>query len=390
MSGASVKLAMTLIGTDYRFERKLGVGGNGIVILARHLPLDRLVAVKTILTTGAAGPDHARLRREGRALAALGHPNILEVYRLIDDGAAIALVTEYVPGGDLDGALRQRNLFGARIVGVLCQVADALVAAHGVGIVHRDIKPANVLIGDGATGGRAVVADFGLARLRGEFRTEDGLVTGTPVYMSPEQIDQPDVERPSMDVYSYTVMSYRALTGQVPFQTSNLAELIAAHRHITPEWPGALRPDLPVVVSDLLMAGLAKNPNDRAGLVEIAAALRGIDADVWDAILPEPQRPAVAPAVQASGAADGTGALASPGGDATVTAAGGTGEMPMYSDDPHSRPVVSSIAEVQSIEPTLFIPRVSKRKRRWHIRLIALVVGLLVGLAIGLLALALI
>ena len=389
MSGASTRLAMSLIGPDYRFERQLGIGGNGVVILARHDTLDRLVAVKTILTAAADGPAHARLRREGRTLAALGHPNILDVYRMIDDQDAVALITEYVSGGDLDHALRRTTLPGSRLTEMLCQVASALVAAHTVGIVHRDIKPANILL-DGTT--RAVVADFGLARLRGEFRTEDGLVTGTPLYMSPEQIDDPGNERPSMDVYSYAVMTYRALTGRPPFVASSLAELVHAHRHAHPEPLLSVRPGLPPPVSDVVTAALAKNPADRAGLDDIATALRAVDPVEWDHLLPEVAAATDTRATSARKPREGSHTTTIPSATHTNISEGtgtehGDAVSTTCGPDSAPSPVSPSVFPTVVIEPTIYEPHTAPPPQRWRIRLLAASAGILVGILIGLIAL---
>lgn len=383
MSGASVKLAMALVGTDYEFQRQLGVGGGGVVVLARDVRLDRLVAVKTITTAGAADTARARLRREGRALATLRHQSILGVYRLVEDGSTIAIVTEYLAGGDFDTALRERTLPGSAVVDVLCQVASALDAAHELGLVHRDVKPANVLL-DGA--GRTAVADFGLARVRGEFRTEDGLVTGTPQYMSPEQIEHPDVERPSMDVYSFAVMAYRALTGRAPFVTENLAELITAHRQHTPDHPAEINPDLPVAVCEVLMSALDKNPDRRARLTDIASTLHAVDAAVWNAVLPMPQSQAPpypcdhTPADMPVADMPVTEAIP-PEPTATQAESGTTGPSILVAPATVAMPATAEVK--QFVEPTLFLVEPSPAPRRWRWGLTALAAGLVAGALIG-------
>ena len=152
-SSVSVTMAMAMIGDKYRYVRDLGSGGGGTVILVEHLAINRLVAVKVLVT--ASPSALGRLRREGRVLAALDHPSILRVMRMVDDGAVVALVTEYLDGGDFEDALSEFRLPGGAVVDVLTRVGEALQAAHGAGVVHRDVKPSNVLLG---RDGRAVLS----------------------------------------------------------------------------------------------------------------------------------------------------------------------------------------------------------------------------------------
>lgn len=384
MSGASVKLAMALVGADYTFHRQVGVGGGGVVVLAHDARLDRLVAVKTITTGGATDSARARLRREGRALAALRHRSILSVYRLVEDGSTIAIITEYLAGGDFDTALLERTLSGSSVVEVLCQVASALDAAHAINLVHRDVKPANVLL-DGH--GRAVVADFGLARMRGEFRTADGLATGTPQYMSPEQIDRPQDERPSMDVYSFGVMTYRALTGRVPFVADNLSDLATAHRWHTPDNPADLNSDLPAAVCEVLISALDKNPDDRPRLTDITTALRGVEATVWDAVLPTAQ--SQQKAHRCGRPPTGLAATEAPLPDLTRTHTELGSATPSDSLDAETLGAAFATEITEFVEPTLYLVEPSAAPRRWHRHLAVLTAGLVGGALVGVLVLLL-
>lgn len=282
VSSLSAELAMTMIGDDYRYVGELGSGGGGTVVLAHHVPVDRLVAVKAV--TGGSRSDVARLRREGRVLAALHHPCILNIFRLVENDHVLALITEYLEGGNLDDALDNERLSGQAVVDVLLQVGSALQGAHAAGVVHRDVKPTNVLLGQGK---RAVLADFGLSRLGGEFRTATGAVSGTPLYMPPEQITTPDVEAPTLDIYAYGAMVYRALTGQTPFFATDLKTLADLHLRAAPLPLDELRAGLPRAVSDVALAALAKDPKDRPTLKEVDAVLRAVEPDRWDALLPQ-------------------------------------------------------------------------------------------------------
>lgn len=188
--------------------RFLGQGGNGYVVCARDTALDRLVAIKMIFggTLAAGGRD--RLQREGRVLARLEHPAIVQVYSALAIDADLALVTEYVDGPNLNNARAPV----AVLLDVLDDVAAAIAHCHQRGVVHRDLKPANVLV---TPEGRAKVADFGIARLSrvaSAFRTESGVASGTQRFAAPEQLLNPDVENPASDSYSFAVLACRALT----------------------------------------------------------------------------------------------------------------------------------------------------------------------------------
>jgi serine/threonine protein kinase len=271
---------------DYEFVRLLGRGGTGWVALARHLPLDRLVAVKTMFGGGLDTAAASRVRREGRVLAALDRPTIVTVYQLIGGPDQLSLVMEYLPGGDFEQALK-RGLPMAERAGVLDQVADALTAAAAVGVVHRDVKPGNVLLEEPFGRGRAVLADFGLARLPGaatEFRTATGTVTGTPLYMAPEQFEHPEVESPAIDAYAFGVMAYLGLGGRHPFSGATVRELFVAHRDARAQSLTELVPGLPGRVADAVDGALAKDPGRRVTPAELASVLRGVSSREWAAV----------------------------------------------------------------------------------------------------------
>ncbi|WP_077079320.1 protein kinase domain-containing protein [Mycobacterium numidiamassiliense] len=356
VSSLSAELAMTMIGDDYRYVGELGAGGGGTVVLARHVPMDRLVAVKAV--TGSSRSEIARLRREGRVLAALHHPSILNIFRLFEHDHVIALITEYLEGGNFDDALDGERLSGRAVADVLLQVGSALRAAHAAGIVHRDVKPTNVLL---AKEKRAVLADFGLSRLGGEFRTATGTITGTPLYMSPEQITAPNVEAPTLDVYSYGAMVYRALTGQPPFCATDLKTLADLHLRALPLPLDQLRTGVPRAVSAAVLGMLAKNPSDRPTLKEVDAALRAVEPQQWDALLPQAEATATV-------------------GEWT----GGGAESASFPNTPILSPGKAKRA-ITTLEQPVFRP---KRTPRYGI--LAVAAGILAGLALGLIILLII
>ena len=384
----------TWLTPDFEFVRVLGRGGTGWVALARHVPLDRLVAVKTMNGGSLNASATARVRREGRILAGLKHPGIVTVYQMISVPSSLSLVMEYLPGGDLGKAMDHGDLTGRQLVGVLTQVAGALEAAGAAGIVHRDVKPGNVLL-DGK--GRAVLADFGLARLQGStsgFRTMTGTVTGTPLYMAPEQIDSPDAETPAIDAYAFGTLAYRMLTGEYPYSAATLPEIAQAHRSGTPRPPAMLRKALPNNVCHALLGALTKDPAGRTSPRELAEILALTPAAHWDDIL-------------AQKAPNTEGAAGVTIGDRPSAATGtNPGQSPPRTDTDGSRATGIDDSVVQPpqatrvgkgpdepsgggfrypdnekwIEPAVFVlPR--GLQRRW----IAPVAGVAVGLLIGLL-----
>jgi serine/threonine protein kinase len=390
VASVSVALALAMIGDGYRYVGELGSGGGGTVVLVEQLAMNRLVAVKALVT--ASPSALSRLRREGRVLAALHHPSILRVFRLVEDGSVVALVTEYLDGGDLEVALAEDRLAGRDVAEVLIRVGEALQAAHAAGVVHRDVKPSNVLLGHDR---RAVLADFGLTRLGGEFRTQSGAITGTPMYMAPEQITDPDAEAPTLDVYSFGALAYRALTGEPPFVATDLKTLADLHLTGRPQSPAAVRRGVPKAVCGVLLGMLEKKPRNRPGLREVLAALNRVDPAVWDEVLP------TARAIEATGPATAahTSSARTDAGTSTATSGTQTGDAQLgagteFETDPDASPAVAAATPrgrivhgpAVSLTQPVFVPR---RQRRMLKRLLIVAAGILVGLTIGLLVLML-
>ncbi|MBN2309697.1 MAG: serine/threonine-protein kinase [Candidatus Hydrogenedentes bacterium] len=262
---------------SYKVVRPLGKGGMGCVYLAADLSLERPVALKVML--GQFARDDSMLRRfnrEAKAAARLNHPNIVQVYAVgFEDGVPF-IAMEYVKGYTLARWLDQAGrLPWLQALRVVSQIAAALSCAHGRGVIHRDIKPGNVLIDEE---GRVRVADFGLAKLQSADSqlTTDGLLLGTPHYMSPEQCGVGEIG-PASDMFSLGVVLYEMLSGSRPFAAETPAALI---RNITTQEPAPLAglvPDLPPAVDALVMGLLDKSPDSRIGdsaqlLREIARA----------------------------------------------------------------------------------------------------------------------
>jgi serine/threonine-protein kinase len=220
----------------YRIERELGAGGMATVYLARDLKHDRDVAIKVLHPDLGAALGGDRFLSEIKTTARLQHPHILP---LLDSGEADTLlyyVMPYVTGETLRARLeREHQLPIDEAVRIAREVADALGAAHALGIIHRDIKPENILL----QGGHALVADFGIAlavqSASSARMTQTGLSLGTPQYMSPEQAMGERVIDARADVYALGAVTYEMLTGDAPFTGSTVQAIVAKVMSAAPD-----------------------------------------------------------------------------------------------------------------------------------------------------------
>ena len=235
-----------MVGGRYRLETRLGEGGMGTVYRALHVLMEKPVAVKIL--RGELALDEtavARFQREAKGASRIEHENCVSVtdFGREDDGV-LWLIMEHLEGETLwdvvqeDGPLSKR-----RTLDIGAQIARALVAAHGVGVVHRDLKPENVMVVQRADRRDHIkVLDFGLAKLlhadgeRGTALTRAGSVFGTPRYMSPEQAEGRPADQRS-DLYSFGVLLYEMITGTLPFDDESVVALLNRHVSETPELP---------------------------------------------------------------------------------------------------------------------------------------------------------
>ncbi|HEY6727467.1 MAG TPA: protein kinase, partial [Polyangiaceae bacterium] len=250
---------------NYRVARLLGRGGMGAVYLGVHPGIASRVAIKVITPEGARdGSDVQRFFAEARSVNLIQHENIVNVLSLahLPDGRPY-IVMEYIDGAPLSAWMRG-GLGARRVLTTGIEILEALAAAHAKGIVHRDLKPDNVMI---TPEGRVKLLDFGIAKLRVEgeptqHMTSTGAVLGTPTYMSPEQA----LARPAdarSDLYSFGIVLYQGLAGQVPFKGDSLFEVLRQHVSVPPPPLDAVRPDLPEALARVVERTLAKDPNAR-------------------------------------------------------------------------------------------------------------------------------
>ena len=240
---------------------RVGEGGMGIVYRAVDRALGREVALKFIVPGLGAGTAFAeRLRGEARALAALNHPHILTIYEIGEAEGIPFLVLEWMGGGTLAASAVARPMTVATFQQVALPVAEALGAAHQRGIVHRDVKPGNVLIG---ADGRVKLADFGLARLRrpDADATRTAGLLGTYAYMSPEQANEGDIG-PASDVFSFGVLAYELLTGELPFTGPGPASILGAIVAGRYE-PLSGRTEVPIELAAVVDRCLRREPAER-------------------------------------------------------------------------------------------------------------------------------
>ncbi|HEX5102081.1 MAG TPA: protein kinase [Polyangiaceae bacterium] len=292
-----------MIAGRYRLESRIGEGGMGIVYRARHVLIDRVVAVK-LIRPDLRGETHLRawMLREARAANRVDHAHIIDIHDIgeTDDGE-LYLVMEYLVGTPLSNELAKGPLQLSRAVDVLEQMGAALSRAHDLGVVHRDLKSDNILLT--ARGGRkdfVKILDFGLAALAHDPRlAPKGAVFGTPEYMSPEQA-RGEQAGPQSDLYALGVLFFEMLTGQLPFKASDRETLLEMQRTAPAPRPGSVKKDASPVAEKIVLRLLEKDPRKRYRdghhlLEELKALQRSLPSQSWEEKGAAPEQQPAAP-----------------------------------------------------------------------------------------------
>jgi serine/threonine-protein kinase len=266
----------------YEIVSILGTGGMGKVYLARDSKLNRSVAVKTLPDLFSTQPNFVkRFQTEAKAAATLNHPNVATIYSVEEtDDNKFFITMEYVEGKPLNSMIPAGGLDLRTFLEWFISLADALTHAHEKGIVHRDIKPSNIMI---TPAGVPKILDFGLARIDNSkvsgddstlHLTKTGQVLGTPAYMSPEQAKGEQADHRS-DIFSLGVVMYEAITGERPFKGDNYASIVSELMTKEPPTVEQIKPDIPYLLSRLIMKCLNKEPRYRyQSMNEVLVLLR--------------------------------------------------------------------------------------------------------------------
>jgi serine/threonine-protein kinase len=290
-----------VIAGRYRLEARIGEGGMGVVYRARHVLIDRVVAVK-LIRPDLRGETHLRawMLREARAANRVDHAHIIDIHDIgeTDDGE-LYLVMEYLQGTPLSAEIARGPMPLQRAVDVLEQMGAALARAHDLGVVHRDLKSDNILLT--TRGGRkdfVKILDFGLAALAHDPRlAPKGAVFGTPEYMSPEQA-RGESAGPQSDLYALGILFFEMLTGQLPFRSNDRDTLLEMQRTAQAPRPSSIRKDCHPVAERILLRLLEKDARRRYRdghhlLEELKALQRSLPSQAWDKN--EPQTAALPP-----------------------------------------------------------------------------------------------
>jgi serine/threonine-protein kinase len=249
----------------YEIIRELGRGSMGVVYQAHDPKIDRSVAIKVLRQDRVTSETFVkRFLREAKAVGRLSHPNIVTIFDVAEDQGSIYISMEFVEGEPLDKVIRAKGFGLKEIVNLGIQIAETLDYAHQKGVIHRDIKTSNIIV---KSDGQIKITDFGIAYIEdpcSTFQTQNGIILGTPAYMSPEQVLGKHVDGRS-DIFSLGIILYELSLGKRPFgkEGQNLATLFNEIVHKDPPIPSHANPHIPDNLSQIIMRCLNKEPDER-------------------------------------------------------------------------------------------------------------------------------
>ena len=260
----------------YEIIEELGRGAMGIVYKANDPLIERAVAIKSIILNDL--DDHqreeykARFYQEAKAAGRLNHPNIVTIHDLGECGDVAFIAMELLEGRELHNVIGEKRLSIDETLNIVTQIADGLAYAHQHGVVHRDIKPSNIMV---LSDNHVKIADFGIAKMDSSLSlTQVGMIVGSPLYMSPEQVKGVSIT-PQSDIFSVGILLYKLLTGQLPFSGDSANSVMYQIVNETQQKPSSLNQDIPDMLNMIVSKCLEKNPEDRyLNASELADELR--------------------------------------------------------------------------------------------------------------------
>ncbi|MCX5743526.1 MAG: serine/threonine-protein kinase [Proteobacteria bacterium] len=262
-------------------ESELGRGGMGTVYAVTHDTIGKKAALKVLHAELMSERNTARILLEARIVNRVSHPGIVDIFETgtLADGRAY-LVMERLDGLSLSAYARAGKLLPTTVIDILLQICDALAAAHAAGIVHRDLKPDNVFLQNLPATPTVKLLDWGIAKVTTDIRhTLEGTLVGTPHYLSPEQARGGTITAQS-DIYSLGIMAYELFLERLPFDADNAPEVLVMHLRETPPLPSLGWPDVPAELEALLLAMLAKAPEQRPTLAKVVRTLTAVRAEL--------------------------------------------------------------------------------------------------------------
>lgn len=259
------------IGGKFRVISQIGRGGMGVVVAAENLLTGKLVAIKWVPRSG--DENDARFLREARVAASVRHPNVVDVYDVVQDGDNVFMVMELLEGEPLTAVLRRGDTPAYELIGLIIEAMRGVAAAHRKQVIHRDIKPDNIFLARVPDRSLLMpkVVDFGISKIEdpnAQRLTQSNTPMGTPLYMSYEQLEARRDVDVRADVYAFGVIIYEALTGALPYEANTLAELIFKIVLGPVPSPRLRRPDLPLALDAIVTKAVAKDRADRYSSME--------------------------------------------------------------------------------------------------------------------------